>query len=70
MRGALEPLRRTADANLQRLVLALEAAATHQRADTAAAIAPATVDRTGIELFERERGARRVFSCTDPAALA
>ncbi|HEY2387433.1 MAG TPA: glycosyltransferase [Candidatus Binatia bacterium] len=65
MRQALEPLRSTAQADLRRLVLALETAAKHGRADAVATISPSTFNHAGIELFERERAARRVFSLTE-----
>ncbi len=68
MRRCLEPLRATPRADLRRLVLALETAARHGRADAVATINPSTIDRTGVELFERERERRRVFSLTEQRA--
>ena len=65
MRRSLEPLRSTAQADLRRLVLALETAAKHGRADAVATISPSTFNHAGIELFERERDARRVYSLTE-----
>jgi GT2 family glycosyltransferase len=65
MRQSLEPLRSTAQADLRRLVLALETAAKHGRADAVATISPSTFNHAGIELFEREHEARRVYSLTE-----
>ena len=67
---ALETLRGVAHTDVRRLVLALEAAASHQRADLIAAIQPFGIDKTGVELFERERALRRVWSLTDAEAPA
>lgn len=67
-RRALEPLRGTPHPDLRRLVLALDAALAGERADAAAGIAPFAIDRAGVELFERERALRRVFSFSDPTA--
>jgi glycosyltransferase involved in cell wall biosynthesis/predicted Ser/Thr protein kinase len=61
---ALDTLRGVAHTEVRRLVLALEAAASHQRADLVAAIQPFGIDKTGVELFERERALRRVWSLT------
>jgi GT2 family glycosyltransferase len=63
MQRCLEPLRSTPHADLRRLILALETAAKHGRADAVQTIVPSTINRAGVELFERER--RRVFSFTD-----
>ena len=70
MRECLTPLRATAQADLRRLVLALETAAKHGRADAVATISPSTINRAGIELFDREREARRVFSLTEQGGAA
>ena len=45
--------------------MALEAAASTERVDLAMTIAPFGIDKTGVELFDRERAARRVWSLTD-----
>lgn len=63
MQRCLEPLRSTPHAYLRRLILALETAAKHGRADAVLTILPSTINQAGVELFERER--RRVFSFTD-----
>ncbi|MBI3769877.1 MAG: glycosyltransferase [Deltaproteobacteria bacterium] len=68
VRRCLEALRSTPHPDLRRLVLALEAAATRGRTDAAAAIVPCTINWHGVELFERERALRRVFSFSDATA--
>jgi GT2 family glycosyltransferase len=70
VRRCLESLRGVAHTDIRRLVLALEAAATQERADLAAALAPFGIDKTGVELFERERALRRVFSISSGDAIA
>ncbi len=67
VRRALESLRSVPHADIRRLVLALEAAATDERRELAFALQPFGIDTTGAELFERERALRRVYSCTDPS---
>ncbi|MCC6850398.1 MAG: glycosyltransferase [Deltaproteobacteria bacterium] len=70
VRRCLEHLRGVAHTDVRRLVVALDAAAHAERSDLAMALAPFGIDTTGVELFERERAARRVFSLTDPERAA
>ncbi|MCC6764889.1 MAG: glycosyltransferase [Deltaproteobacteria bacterium] len=65
-RHCLEQLRGVAHTDVRRLVVGLEAAASAERTDLALALAPFGIDKTGIELFERERAERRVYAPTDP----
>src|SRR6185295_15797191 len=68
VRRCIEMLRNVAHTEVRRLVMALEAAATGERAELAAVLPPFGIDRTGVELFERERALERVYSLTDGAS--
>lgn len=66
VRRSVERLRSVAHTEIRRLVVALEAAADQSRAELAAGLMPFGIDTTGVELFDRERAARRVFALSDP----
>lgn len=65
---SIDQLRSVAHTEIRRLVVALEAVATQGRAELAAGLMPFGIDTTGVELFDRERAARRVFALTDPTS--
>src|SRR5262249_40663719 len=60
----LESLRGVAHTDVRRFVVALGEAAAGERVDLALALQPFGIDTTGVELFELERRARRVFALT------
>lgn len=66
VRRCLDRLRDVAHPDIRRTALALEAAAAAERSDAAMALQPFGIDTTGVELFARERAARRVWSLTEP----
>jgi len=68
VRRCIEALRPVAHTDVRRLVMALEAAASAERIELVTALQPFTIDKTGVELFERERALRRVYSLTAPEA--
>jgi GT2 family glycosyltransferase len=70
VRRCLATLKNVAHTDVRRLVVALEAAATAERRELAAVLQPFGIDKAGVELFARERAARRVYSLTDPDAAS
>ncbi|MEO7433997.1 MAG: glycosyltransferase, partial [Candidatus Binatia bacterium] len=66
VRRCIEALRPVAHTDVRRLVMALDAAATAERTELVSALQPFGIDKTGVELFERERATRRVYSLTAP----
>jgi GT2 family glycosyltransferase len=70
VRRSLDALRGIAHTDIRRLVLVLTEAAAAERVDLALGLPPFGIDRTGVELFELERRARRVFALTDDEAIS